>query len=264
MKLRLLTINSYATGKTRWGIELFESLKHVWVPPYQWNKPHFLYFLLDFVNGVRLSEFDQNLSASIIIGLRIAYKYFAQDKLSFDSFKYTALATEKSLNAFNITLVLDRIRRSLNLEPKQQLIILLHIDEYQEIIDFDNNGYWKVKINSTKGLFKEILNETGKLMATGNRIDYFVQTFLSGTALRDVIKKFGPSSYSFVFVECPLLSTTAIREIVDYYANENGDKQQGWMTSASFLQILYDTGGLPRALQYVLEKLCLQTIFLTN
>ncbi|PKY39259.1 hypothetical protein RhiirA4_452422 [Rhizophagus irregularis] len=145
-------------GKARWGIELFESLKHVWVPPYQWNKPHFLYFLLDFVNGVRLSEFDQNLSASIIIGLRIAYKYFAQDKLSFDSFKYTALAKEKSLNAFNITLVLDRIR-----------------------------------------------------------------------------------SYSFVFVECPLLSTTAILEIVDYYANENGDKQQGWMTSASFLQILYDT-----------------------
>ncbi|CAB5349395.1 unnamed protein product [Rhizophagus irregularis] len=135
----------------------------------------------------------------------------------------TALATEKSLTAFNITLVLDRIRRSLNLEPKQQLIILLHIDEYQEIIDFDNNGYWKI-------------------------------IFLLGTALRDITKKFGPSSCSFVFVECPLLSTTAIREIVDYYANENGDKQQGWMTSASFLQILYDTGRLPRALQYVLEK----------
>ncbi|CAB4399734.1 unnamed protein product [Rhizophagus irregularis] len=113
--------------------------------------------------------------------------------------------------------------KSLNLEPKQQLIILLHIDEYQEIIDFNNNKYWKI-------------------------------IFLSGTALRDVTKKFGPSSYFFVFVECPLLSTTEIREIVDYYANENGDKQQGWMTSASFLQILYDTGRLPRALQYVLEK----------
>ncbi|GES73716.1 hypothetical protein GLOIN_2v1720049 [Rhizophagus clarus] len=241
-------------GKTRWGIELFESLKRDWTPPSKWTdtKPHFLYFLLDFVNGVRLSEFDQKLSASIIIGLRIAYKFFAQDKMSFDSFKYAALTIEESLSAFNINLVLDRIRKSLKLESKQQLIILLHIDEYQEIIDYDQNERWRGP--GTKGIFKEILNETGKLMSTGARIDYFVQTLLSGTALREATKKFEPTSYSFEFVECPLLTTVAMLEIVDYYANENGDKQQGWMSSAPYLQILYDTGGLPRALQYVLEK----------
>jgi hypothetical protein len=34
-----------------------------------------------------------------------------------------------------------------------------------------------------KGIFKEILNETGKLMSTETHIDYFVQTLLSETAL---------------------------------------------------------------------------------
>ncbi|CAJ0626506.1 16527_t:CDS:2 [Entrophospora sp. SA101] len=217
-------------------------------PPIEWSHTHFLYMLLDFVNGVHLTDFDQNLSGSIIIGLCIAYYFFARDKLSFDTFKYAA---QPHINAFNVNLVLDRIRNSLNLQSNQQLFILLHIDEYQEIFDFENNNFWKIP--SSKGLFKELMYVLGPLM-TEKRLDYYVQTFLSGTAPQDVTREKEPTSYSFAFVKCPMLTITAILNIFDYFANKNGDRQQHWMASTPFLQLLYDTGGLPRALQYVIEK----------
>ncbi|CAJ0831279.1 1279_t:CDS:1 [Entrophospora sp. SA101] len=93
----------------------------------------------------------------------------------------------------------------------------------------------------------------GPLM-TKKCLDYYVQTFLSGTAPQDVTREKEPTSYSFTVVKCPMLSITAILNIVDYFANKNGDQQQHWMSSIPFLQLLYDTGGLPQALQYVIEK----------
>lgn len=45
--------------------------------PSSWKNPYYLYLILDFVRDVRLGDLDANLSASIILGLRIAYDYFA-------------------------------------------------------------------------------------------------------------------------------------------------------------------------------------------
>ncbi|CAH1768431.1 1180_t:CDS:2, partial [Entrophospora sp. SA101] len=120
-----------------------------------------------------------------------------------------------------------------------------------EIFDFENNSFWKIP--SSKGLFKELMYALGPLM-TKKCLDYYVQTFLSGTAPQDVTREKEPTSYSFTVVKCPMLSITAILNIVDYFANKNGDQQQHWMSSIPFLQLLYDTGGLPQALQYVIEK----------
>lgn len=51
-----------------------------------------------------------------------------------------------------------------------RLVIILHIDEYQEIFTFENN----------KGLFKEMMLTLGPLMTESNS-EYYVQTFLLGT-----------------------------------------------------------------------------------
>ncbi|CAI2163645.1 12433_t:CDS:2 [Funneliformis geosporum] len=243
-------------GKTRWGKEFFNSIERDWKPPskpqdwednlWSWKEPHFLYLFLDFVNGVRLSDLDVNQSASIILGLRIAYDYFARDKMSFEAFQFQALYF---IDRFRINCVLSWIQESLNLRPEQKLIIILHIDEYQEIFTFEDN--WKAGLTD-KGLFKEILYALGPLMIDSN-IKYYVQTFLSGTVTRDVTKNFKPTEYSFKFVQCPLLSTKSIIEIVDYFAKQV-DKEGYWMSNTKFLQLLYDTGGLPRALETVLEE----------
>jgi hypothetical protein len=48
------------SGKTCWKIELFESFKHNWTFLSIWidTKPHFFYFLFDFINSICLNEFD--------------------------------------------------------------------------------------------------------------------------------------------------------------------------------------------------------------
>ncbi|RIA93393.1 hypothetical protein C1645_819480 [Glomus cerebriforme] len=232
-------------GKTRWGKEFFDSVKRHWKPPSGWEKPEYLYILLDFVNGVRLCELDANLTASIILGLRLAYDYFARRVMSFEAFQHQA---RLFFDNFKINLVLSHIL-SQRIEPNQKLIVILHIDEYQEIFAFEGN--WKGGL-SGKGLFKEMLYALGPLMIEC-KSEYYVQTFLSGTATRDVTKNFKPTEYSFTFVQCPLLSTKSIVEIFDFFAKKE-DREGHWMCNTRVLQLLYDTSGLPRALETVIDE----------
>ncbi|CAB5372087.1 unnamed protein product [Rhizophagus irregularis] len=128
--------------KTCWGKEFFNSVKRHWEPLSEWEKSEYLYIILDFVSSIRFGNIDKNLNASTILVLCIAYDYFACKKMSFEIFQTLA----------------------------QLLVIILHIDEYQEIFTFENN----------KGLFKEMMLTLGPLMTESNS-EYYVQTFLLGT-----------------------------------------------------------------------------------
>ncbi|CAB4420607.1 unnamed protein product [Rhizophagus irregularis] len=230
-------------GKTRWGKEFFNSVKRHWEPPSEWEKPEYLYIILDFVRGVRLGSIDENLDASTILGLRIAYDYFAREKMSFEVFQTLA---RPYFDFFKINFVLCGILSHLN---TNRLVIILHIDEYQEIFTFENNWRgWR----TGKGLFKEMMLTIGPLMTESNN-SYYVQTFLSGTVTQDVTKDFKPTEYSFTFVHCPLLSTKSILEIFDFFAKKE-DKEGHWMCNTRVLQLLYDTSGLPRALETVIDE----------
>jgi hypothetical protein len=206
-----LTLTSCSlSGKTRWGREFSNTVEHDWTPPKEWTKdgdPHICYFLLDFINGVRLDIPDQSLSASIILGLRIAYEYFARTTMTFSVFRQLARSiAQSSLEIFELHWVLNHIRNLLKLKPQQRLIVILHIDEYQEIFDFK----WEIV---KKGLFKELMHVLGPLMIT-SRGGHYVQTFLSGTAYQEVLRSALPTEYSFEPVKCPLLTLKAIIEIV--------------------------------------------------
>ncbi|GET04772.1 hypothetical protein GLOIN_2v1878909 [Rhizophagus clarus] len=235
-------------GKTRWGREFFNSVERQhWNLPLSWSKPKYLYLLLDFVNGVRLGSLDKDLEASTILGLRVAFDYFVRRKreMSFEAFKILA---KPLINFFGIELVFSHIHQGI--EPNQKFIIVLHIDEFQEIFAFED--HWEGGLAS-KGLFKEMLCALGPLMIDcGTR--YYVQTFLSGTASQYVTNNFKATEYSFEFVKCPLLSNKSIIEIFNYYAEKRGGKEKLWMYNTKFIQLLYDTGGLPRALETVLDE----------
>ncbi|PKK77110.1 hypothetical protein RhiirC2_844624 [Rhizophagus irregularis] len=150
-------------GKTCWGKEFFNSVKRHWEPLSEWEKSEYLYIILDFVSSIRFGNIDKNLNASTILVLCIAYDYFACKKMSFEIFQTLA----------------------------QLLVIILHIDEYQEIFTFENN----------KGLFKEMMLTLGPLMTESNK-----------------------------------------------------DKEGYWMCNTSVLQLLYNTSGLPQALETVINK----------
>ncbi|CAB5384651.1 unnamed protein product [Rhizophagus irregularis] len=71
---------------------------------------------------------------------------------------------------------------------------ILHIDEYQEIFAFEK---WEGGMTE-KELFKEMLYTLGPLMAESENRNFYVQTFLSGTASQDVTISFKATEYSFI------------------------------------------------------------------
>ncbi|RUS14602.1 hypothetical protein BC937DRAFT_93572 [Endogone sp. FLAS-F59071] len=239
-------------GKTRWGSELFKAL-NVWDLPAPWrygSRPHFVYVHIDFLSIHHLNNYDQNVSTSKILGLRIAFELFVKNQyvIDFRTFQMNAAPHQKDETfAFDIVNVLQMLRERLNLPPTKCLFLLLHIDEFQKIFDFE-----LTLPSASKGLFQDLICELGPFMKNANEAIY-VQTFLSGTASQEVVRRKEASGYSFHFVNCPLLKSKALYEIVDHFAKKNGDDDRHWMRNRYFLRILADTGGLPRAVQFVLE-----------
>ena len=103
----------------------------------------------------------------------------------------------------------------------------------------------------SKGLFRNLVYELGRFMAPSDKI--YVQTFLSGTAYQEVLKTKEATGYSYHFVDCPFLTRKALYEIVDHFAKRHGDDELRWMCNQHFVRLLDDTGGLPRAVQFLLE-----------
>ncbi|CAG8541511.1 970_t:CDS:2 [Funneliformis mosseae] len=239
-------------GKTRLGLEVFNILQHHWTPPTEWSSNgsvHTKYLRLDFGNDVILDVYDYDISASIIIGIRMAYEFFIKGKydIQFREFRHEAL---KNKDNFNIDFVITAIRSSLCLETGQRLFLFIHIDEFQKIINFDG---WNADTEKpSKGLFRCMMYELGRYMTYQSPQCIFVQTFLSGTEPHSIIRAKEPTSYSWYFAECPLLSMAARIQIMEHFV-VHYDSSNDWKLKLWIHQLLSDTGGLPRALEYLLE-----------
>jgi hypothetical protein len=242
-------------GKTRYGDELFKYLKNdqSWVPSWWKDNLHIESLYVDFGNGCQLDLYDDHLSPTIIIGLRIAYVFFIENKydMKFETFRRLVWEYRE---IFNISGVFDFIADHLNINHEQQLFVFLHIDEFQLIDRWES-----VAVNErNKNLFKEMINGLVPFML-GPPSRVFVQTFLSGTAPQVVMSVKESSKVSFRFVNCPQLSFRAMLNIANHYAQEFDAETfdcgtYKWLLCQPFLQLLDDTGGLPRALQYVFSE----------
>ncbi|PKY31700.1 hypothetical protein RhiirB3_475297 [Rhizophagus irregularis] len=257
-------------GKTRYGLELFNHLKNnsekvlVDLHSQPVPDPDFLSIYLDFGQDVELDCYDNNLTADSAIALRIAYKFFVVDEsyqMQFNVFRqkiydhFKVNSTIESLTKFESTInlnnVIQSIRMSRQLNDNRTLVILLHIDEIQ--IMFNYEKYWM-----RKGFTKRLLHRLALYMLDNKT---FIQTFLSGTALQDVVKLKEPTSYNFSYINCPLLSMGACIEIVNYFAVRENDTNYQWTLDRSFIKILDDARGLPRAIEYILEEILERNLF---
>ncbi|GBB87908.1 hypothetical protein RclHR1_01440023 [Rhizophagus clarus] len=242
-------------GKTRYGDELLKYLKNdqSWVPSWWKDNLHIESLYIDFGNGCQLDLYDDHLNPTIIIGLRIAYVFFIENKydMKFETFRRLVWEYRE---IFNISGVFDFIADYLNINHEQQLFVFLHIDEFQLIDRWES-----VAVNErNKNLFKEMINGLAPFML-GPPSRVFVQTFLSGTAPQVVISVKESSKVSFRFINCPQLSFRAMLNIANHYAQEFDAETfdcgtYKWLLCQPFLQLLDDTGGLPRALQYVFSE----------
>ncbi|UZO07645.1 uncharacterized protein OCT59_027924 [Rhizophagus irregularis] len=268
-------------GKTRFGIELFDYIKKNWNPPKQWGDVHFEYLYMNFRNGLYLKEDDSELIPEVILGLRAAYAFFIEKKyaITFDIFCVKALVYDKSI--FKFDSVIYYYYESLKFSNNQKLFLYLHIDEFQMIDEWD-------AYNKTKQFFKNMIRGIAKFM-TG---DYptFIQPFLSGTTPRAIAQQKQATDISFQFVDCPLLDIKSMIRIMDHFATkfkapttlldfeapeaptkkDAANKKKGvappttkyvykWKLCAPLLQLLIDTGGLPRALEKLFD-VCFKTI----
>jgi hypothetical protein len=247
-------------GKTRFGQELFNQIKNDLPKIYarydipMWTGEHFEYLLIDFGNDYALTNQDYKLDASVIIGLRIAHAYFIAKEygMTFREFRIvleTYVSNDSLFNLFNINVVISEILESLNLPKGRQLFLYLHIDEFQLIDLWDKEDISIPRIN----LFRNMIHIISKYITSPFLHRIFVIPFLSGTAPLAVIEQKKATGISFHFVECPLLNMESIIRIMDYFAEKfkAGIKNHAykWKFSLPMLQLLEDTGGLPRALE---------------
>ncbi|CAG8515823.1 7631_t:CDS:2 [Funneliformis mosseae] len=242
-------------GKTQFGEELFNNIQSDWILPVEWiidgRKPYFEYIYLDFSNDINLKNENCELDSTVIIGLRIAFTFFIKRKYDIVFEAFRALA-KLYIKIFNISMVFESIRKSLSLFNNQVLFIFLHIDDFQEIDIWDEKT-----VNLTNKLFKNMISDLACFIFDLPRLTY-IQTFLSETAPQIVIMAKEASKVLFKFVICLLLSTASMIHIVDHYAKIFGtlvfdDDESKWKLCQPFLNLIEDTGGLPRAFQYLLN-----------
>ncbi|KAI8345625.1 hypothetical protein B0O80DRAFT_472404 [Mortierella sp. GBAus27b] len=237
-------------GKTRFGKELFHYLDRHWVLPDPWTREEvrLKYLYMDFGNGIRLDEKDKVTDPSVIMGLRMTYCYFIEGQYNLTFEKFRDLVREH-MDLFTISNALEAFVKHISVKGKQQLFLFLHIDEFQHIKS------WGQDTGEAK-FFKGILGRLASLMHSRAT---FVQTFLSGTAPQAIVEAQESTGASFQFINCPLLSFKSMLDIAGHYAKKEGAEQfdcgpYKWMLCRQFLQLLEDTGGLPRALQYLFEQ----------
>jgi hypothetical protein len=121
--------------------------------PLQFQNVHVLYFMMDFGSGYSLGDRDENLSADKILAIRLAYAYFVIEKRrNMDFPTFFALCFDH-IALFNIESVFLAIRADLNLKIEVSILVLLHVDEVQEIFDFE--GHYNYP--SAKGIFKDLM-----------------------------------------------------------------------------------------------------------
>ncbi|CAB5394362.1 unnamed protein product [Rhizophagus irregularis] len=84
--------------------------------------------------------------------------------------------------------------------------------------------------------------------------EVFVQTLLSGTAPQDAIRAMEPTMYSIEPLDLPLLSLESRLEIMREFATNHDVSDCVWVPKVWIHQLLLDTGGLPRALEYLFAE----------
>ncbi|GBB92486.1 hypothetical protein RclHR1_20100003 [Rhizophagus clarus] len=244
-------------GKTRFGHDLFYYVKENLEKPKEWSSIHFEYLYIDFGNGIQLDELDYRYPTTVIFGLRIAYAFFIEKKydMKFEEFRSLARVHCHNLDVhFNVDNVIKSCRKSLKLSVGEQFFLYLHIDEFQLIDTWDK----KDNTSPPKELFKSMISSLSRyIVPTSFSMtisDTFVLPFLSGTAPHAVIEQKEASKISFEFIECPLLNIASMIRIMDHFAMKfkaptYDNHIYKWKLCAPLLQLLMDTGGLPRALE---------------
>ncbi|KAI1290658.1 hypothetical protein EDD11_009120 [Mortierella claussenii] len=265
-------------GKTRYGRELYGALRrdlssYVKKSGIDYS-PYYYYLLMDFSSGVSLMQSEESVDAEIIVGLRLAFVHFFGSRYQERYSDYFNQVPKVYRKLFTISSVAITIRKSLELPKEQPLFLFLHIDEFQRIFDHrwqglpehdwpDLPGDTGVRLARDKAerygtleglyLFREMMRKLGPFMADAIGAT-MIQTFLSGTARRDVVEAAELSSYSFHFLSCPTLSLGACYDVMGYFTERAELHYNQWMPKKALLHLLSATGGLPRALQLLLES----------
>ena len=133
--------------------ELFRKWKQI--APQQFQDAKLLYLMIDFSNGGKFLFAEKDFHPSLIMGLRLAYAYFLQEKYEVNYPEFLQACGE-SFESFTIVEVMEAIRQDMQLVGSDKLFVVFHIDEVQFIFDFEQEYKWETNPNP-KGLFKLLM-----------------------------------------------------------------------------------------------------------
>ncbi|KAF9984581.1 hypothetical protein BGZ65_000110 [Modicella reniformis] len=233
------------------------------------EKPYPLYMMLDFNSELALEPFESKYKAETILALRIVYFYFFQGCQG--GFQGFLSHTKTTRSLFTINNAIFAISQHLNLK-KRPLFLFIHIDEFQKIFEYrweaitdgkklaplpDNGIQMAGKKNRNlcnKGacLFQDMMRCLGSYMSGISRA-CMIQPFLSGTARAEVVKIAEPTFYAFHFLNCPMLSVGACYSVMGHFAQQFKVPYSDW--KMEYFHLISATGGLPRALEFLLTEL---------
>ncbi len=114
-----------------------------------------IYLPIDFSNGCALTASDEaSLDPEVLIGLRLAYAFFAQDKhvINFTNFR-DRITKSAPLSSFKIQHVLQAIRTELQLDTSAYLHVIVNFDEVQTIFAAEAS----FPLHNGKPLFKALV-----------------------------------------------------------------------------------------------------------
>ncbi|CAG8470501.1 11311_t:CDS:2 [Paraglomus occultum] len=171
--------------------------------------------------------------------------------MNFEQFLYEAL---KHQQFFKLGEIIRNIYQ--DIEPSdQKLFLFIHLDEIQKIVSSDWHGPNERKKPSLPGKnlsAQDPPTESG-LSLLKDILGTYVQTFVSGTARRAVVEAAEPTGYHIHPLSC--ITMASRMEIIEYfmdtYIKDSIWKKKLWIFE---LLLLSDTGGLPRAIQYLLDE----------
>jgi hypothetical protein len=201
-------------------------------------------------NGDSLNKAEMTqLEASVMIGLRVAAKYWGYDM---SSLRHLALTDTAARERFELPQVLNAISAEVVAAGEAPRMLHIALDElhfyFDKMLPYEGQS---VNPPTSEPLARAVMRAAMGAANTGARPSLFVVATFAGTVLLPLSKALLPTDERCLSIGLPPLALQDMRRIVDKHLAQDlpaAVRQAPW-----FDLLLRSLGGLPRCLEHVRE-----------
>jgi hypothetical protein len=187
----------------------------------------------------------------LMVARRLLASYFKIDWLIH---KYSLLSSSgPGVLIKTLKVIARHHKRTHGLNESTQIAILINVDELNQIskildIDVDSSSH-----SLSQQIVREIVNALRGLCMSGIDGPSPVFPLLAGTAYKHFVDSLSGSGIAFMHQSMPILSSDQVLE-----ALRGCGVPEEYLRNRDFLRLLDESGGVPRVIRMILEKLTLE------